>query len=452
MEQLAERPLLIEEQREQRSFNPLASVDMARADVHAYGEVLPETRERIYDEELSLIVEGMDRAARTEFVLKRQDDELVYYKKGEWEPYMTMLFTGLAVAKAEAKADPRKQFLVDDALNDIVHGYEMQALKSGEQHVWSSPYRHDLEEKYGADFMSSCGRFPSRKMGFLYRAACDKDGNVVLESQTVDNSDDEAFAAALEVANNDSQAGMDDLVRTYDQVLSGKRGSNFYAGRTDVERRENAWDQLRAQRDLIEYFMSGIEMIARGPLKDDALEEAAKRHTYGVWAAFKKRFDGGVVALTSVSDAVPVVHAAMVSHEVHTAFAQFAAEGRVMVGCGGAIKMLRGEKDILDASLDEVFSAIFGPEAEQAGAGVFDQFGPLSFQCTEGHWNTRRPGKLKESCGYRYCRGSVGCGETPKSASASRELAYTKIMSEQWARLVKTVLGKQVRKEFKLAA
>jgi hypothetical protein len=440
-----------EELHEQRSFNLLASVNMARADIRDHEQILPETLERIYDEELSLIVEGMDRAARTEFVLKREGDELVYYKSGNWEPYTAMLLTGRTVAKTEAEADPRKQFLFDDAIDDLAHGYKMQTLQSGEQHVWASPYRHDLEEKYGVEFMTSCGRFPGRKMGFLYRAACDEAGNVVLESQTVDNSDDEAFAVALDLAKNDPQADMDSLVRAYDQVLSHKRGANFYAGRTDVERRENAWDQLREQRDLIEYFISGIETIARGSLKGEALEDAAKRHTYGVWAAFKKRFDSGPAVRLEATD-MPIVYRAMVANEVQVAFNDFAEAGFVMVGCGGAIKILRGEKDILDASPDDILNAIFGPESEQVSGGVSDQYGPLSFQCTKGHWNTRRPGKLKDHCGSWGCSGSVGCGDIPKHASASNEREYTKIMSEQWARLVKTVLGREPRKEVGLAA
>ena len=451
MERVAERPMVEEELREQRSFNLLASVDMARVDIRDHERILPETLERIYDEELSLIVEGMDRAARTEFVLKREGDELVYYKSGNWEPYTAMLLTGRAVAKAEAQADPRKQFLFDDAINDLAHGYKMQALQPGEQHVWASPYRHDLEARYGSEFMTSCGRFPTRKMGFLYRAACDEAGNVVLESQTVDNSDDDAFAGALDLAKNDPRANMDAMVGVYDQVLSDKQGANFYAGRTDVERRENAWDQLREQRDLIEYFISGIETIARSALRGEALEEAAKRHTYGVWAAFKKRFDGGAIARLEATD-MPIVYRAMVANEVQAAFNDFAEAGFVMVGCGGAIKILRGEKDILDASPDDILNAIFGPEPEQVGGGISDQYGPLSFQCTKGHWNTRRPGTLKEHCGSRGCRGSVGCGDVPKNASASNQREYTKIMSEQWARLAKTVLGREPRKEVSLAA
>lgn len=440
MEQLAKRPIQKEELREQRSFNPLASTEMMRDDLTTFGEITSETIERVYDTELSLLVEGMDRAACTSFVLKRQGDELVYYKNGEWEPYTVMLLTGRTVAEAEAEADSRKQFLLDDAINDLYHGYKMQALKPGEQHVWNSPYRYDLEQKYGAEFMTSCGRFPNRKMGFLYRAACDEAGNVVLESQTVDNSDDEAFAAALDRAADDPRPDMHTLVGAYDQVLARKRGGNFHAGRTDIEYRENAWDQLREQRDLIEYFIQGIETIARGSLQGSALEEAAKRHTYGVWAAFKKRFDGGPVAKLELVN-LPIVHYAMVAHEVRGAFKEFAAAGFAMVGCGGEIKIRRGEKDILDASPDDILDALFSPELERTSNGAADQFGPLSFQCTRGHWNTRSPGKLKSQCSEWGCSGSVGCGESSKKARASNEQAYTKIVSEQWARLVKTVLG-----------
>jgi hypothetical protein len=314
-----------------------------------------------------------------------------------------MLLVGEQVAKREAAADPRKQFLAEDAVNDLYHLYQMRALQPGQQHVWSSPYRYDIETQYGREFMTSCGRFPDRKMGFLYRASCDEQGNVVLESQTVDRSDEAAFGAVDTYAAQHPSARMGELVAQYDGVLVGKHGGEFYAGRRGAEVNENVWQTMLEHRDLVEYFLDKLEALAWGSLEGSDLEEAAKRHVYGVWAAFKRRIDGiGTAAQSSEyrpkQQGVSILGMVRLEQEVHQAFRQFAAQGQVMAGCGGAIAMRAG-LDIMNASGAEVFNTIFG-ETE-------DKFGSLSFTCPKGHYNTRPFGRLIDNC--RTCRASVRC-------------------------------------------
>jgi hypothetical protein len=384
---------------QRKSFDALASVRMFRYDLENFGQVLPETRERVQDEELSLIAEGMNRVARTTFALQRQGDDLMYFAEGQWKSYTGMLLTGEQVAKAEAEADPRKQFLAEDAVTDLYHLYQMRRLQPGEQHVWSSPYRYDVEQRYGRQFMQACGRFPERQMGFIYRAHCAENGTVVLESQTVDRSYEPAFAAVLERSATDGKVDMDDLVAVYDDVLAQRDGGEFYAGRRGAERFENVWETLLQQRDLIEYFLAKLEAIAHQPLDGAALEVAAKRHVYGVWAAFKRRINGEVSATEYRPEARSITGLAWLEQEVRQAFAQFAAAGQVMVGCGGAIAMLRGEEDILSADGSDVFDAIFGTRE--------DKYGSLSFRCSKGHHNIRPFGKLIERC--QTCQVSVRC-------------------------------------------
>jgi len=407
---VAEQSQITHEQ--QRSFNVLASVNMFRYDLEHFGQVLPETRERVSDEELSYLTEGIDRAACTEFALWRLDDgDFAYSGNGELKSYAEMLYTGRSVAIKEAEKDPRKQFLADDANNDLYHYYQMRKLQPGEQHVWFSEYRYDIEQRYGKDFMKSCGRFPDRQMGFVYRAYCGSDGNVVLQSQTVDRSDIGAFTAVKDYASLNPNAEMPELLYSYDSVLQKKHGRDFYAGRTDSEIDENAWKTILAQEDLIHFFISKLESIAASDSQGWSLEEATKKHVYGVWAAFKKRLDrDGKSESTKpyeVKGSMPAAHLALLNQEVQQAFTDFAVQGRVLIGCGGAIAMLRGERDILDASTSDVFNAIFGRgDSESDGP---DGKGPLKFRCKYGHLNTRPFGKLISECRVSSCKNSVGC-------------------------------------------
>lgn len=389
---------------QRQSFDPMASVRMFRYDLEHFGQVLPETRERVHDEELSFIAEAVDRASRTQFALRRQGDDLTYYKNGQWQSYTGMLLQGLEVAKHEAQLDPRRQFLAEDAANDLGHLYQIRKLRPGQQYMWYSKYRKDIEDKYGAQFMRECGRFPDRQMGFLYRAYCNADGDVILESQTVDRAvDDEAFAAAMQAGTQGGDLSV--ATRAYDATLTRKYGVDMFAGRLDAEANENAWVEIQKHRDLIEFFLSKLEAIAAMPLHASALEEATKRHLYGTWAAFKRRLDGVVshANYTLDSSNVPVAHLAMVEREVHDAFTDFARVGRPLVGCGGSIEMMQSEQNILRANAEDVYKAIFGEEET-------DQFGSLTFKCTEGHTNKRPRGKKISKCRIAGCReGSVGC-------------------------------------------
>ncbi len=390
----------------EKSFDVLASVNRLRFDMQQFGKVLPETLERVRDEELSLLAEGVDRVARTEFKLKREGGDIQYFKDGQWQPYTGMLLAGERVAKQEAARDYRKQFLADAAVRDLMIGYKMRALQPNEQYVWASPYPYDVEEKYGASFLrDECGRSPDRKMAFLYRAYCEDDGTILLESQTIDKSDDEALAAALKAARSESTANLDDMVEANDAVMARKYGGEYYAGRREAEVRENAWQTIVQEQDLTEYLLSGLESIAATQLYGKELENTVKRHMYGVWAALSKRVAvNGARRMYDYRDAtvasvVPVVHYALVAQEIEQAFSHFVTEGRVMAGCGGSIKILNGEEEILAAESGDVFASLFGSNE--------DKYGSLEFKCTKGHNNRRPRGKLIENC--QVCKTSVRC-------------------------------------------
>jgi hypothetical protein len=352
----------------------------------------------------------MNRVSRTEFPLQRHGNDLAYYKNGAWESYTGMLLTGRQVAISEAAADPRKRFLADDAVRDLEYGLKMRALQPGEQLVWSSPYRYDIEQRYGAAFMQSCGRFPDRQMGFLYRAYCADNGNVVLESQTVDHSDSHAFTAALRAVEQNPQADMDAMVDAYDDVLAKKHGGDFYAGRSDAQTKENVWNTMLDQGDLIGYFLYKLETIALNKtLQGAQLEEAVKRHVYGVWAAFKNRVDSATAMKVRVFDdgEMAMAQMALMASEVDDAFNDFVRNGRVMVGCGGAIEMLKGLEDILTAEPETVFEALMG----KGGKVGQDEHGSLTFNCPHCHYqNRRRRGGWVYECQNQKCKGDVSCG------------------------------------------
>ena len=389
---------------QRKSYEPLASANLLRYDLEKLGAIQPETRERVCDEELSYLVEGIDKASRTRFVLQRRGEDIVYFDEGGWKSYKSLLYTGLSIARNEAAADPRREFLVKAATDDLINGNVMCGLQPGEQHVWFSSYEHEIENQYGTQFMQKCGRQSDRQMGFVYRATCQEDGSILLESQTLDRSDEDAFAAADEAARENPDINVDELVDVYDGVIYEKRGIECYAGRAEAEREENAWDEIHKHRDLIEYHLNTLETLATSPLTGAAFTNAVKRHTYGVWAAFKKRIEGKAQSHTSpnhsyVSHQLDQHLHTMLEQETQEAFQDFAKRGVVMVGCGGGFSMVTGEQSVMGANGEDIHSSIFGG----------DKFGSLTFTCPNGHRNKRPHGKLLDACQHKGCKAQVAC-------------------------------------------
>lgn len=411
MEAVAEQPRT---QEQRQSFDPLASIYMLRYDIGHFGYILPETRERVRDEQLSQLSEAVNRPARTSFLLKRNQAGLQYFNRGELAPYDEMLDTGLEVAQQEAERDPRKSFLVTWAQYNRYQGRRMATLRPGEHFDWFSCYPKEEEIKYGADFLQrECGLQPDREMGFLYRATCLKNGQIILESQTVDRSHKDAFKAAMEVSRSVPHASLDDLVTVYDATLEEKMPGEgpFHAGRTDSERNENIWQQITSNRTLIEYCLDEFEAIAQDfSLSEGELEERTKKHIYGVWAYFNKQIaktpyrPGVTMYAESISESSEGI-----AYAVQQAFQEFAEEGRIFAACGGSIEVLKGEVNILNASSVEVFSAIFN-SLDVSNLGARDKKGSRYFSCENGHLNYRRVANIPEKV-CSTCNANVSCGE-----------------------------------------
>ena len=410
LERAKQPPQSEQELDEERSFNPCASVNMMRYDLENFGAVMPETRERARDEELSYLAEGVGRSFCTSFVLKRRKDELVYFNEGKWQPYISTLITGLKVANKEAEKDPRKKFLADWAAENLTQGYQMSDLRPGERRIWYSSYDHEQEALHGSAFMDSCGLVSDRKMGFIYEAVGQPDGSVLLRSQTVDISDPDAFEAVVAAAEADPELEITEATDIYDSVLSEKHGDTFVAGRRDKEQLEDAWNAINRHRDLVNFHLQKLEDLAASSMQGKQLEHCTKKHVYGVWAAFKERIDK---KQHHYANSETTHHKATgagwldiirrqneLQAEVDQAFHNFATRGKMLIGCGGSITFLMGEQAIMNASGHEVFSAIFG-------SGDEDKYGSLRFKCSNGHSNKRKRNKLIDNC--KICGTSVKC-------------------------------------------
>ncbi len=345
------------ESKQERSFDVLASVDLYRYDIETVGYIRPETRQRVYDEELSYIAEGINRPNYNSFTLKQINDELVIFHNGQWQPYLSTLMNGLKVAEAEARQDYRKSFEVKRRIDDLSRGYAMQKLQPGEKLPWHYDFPGEQLDYYGEKFLGDMGFQPERRMGYLCEAEKQPDGDVIIRHQSVDNCDEEALLAAEVIAGQGGS--IDERRQAYDGALEQKHGKQFYAGRdlSDKQVEDNAWAMVAAHKDLIEeYFLKNVESLAYQQLPRYELERAKKRLTYGVWAALKERLDGTLPGMTEGSS-ISGAGCISVQAEVSSAYSALSARGEVLFGCGGSIS---GENALLNASPKSAFESIFG--------------------------------------------------------------------------------------------
>ena len=361
MEVLAVQP----HQEQSRSFDIVASIDMLRFDLQANGRVVPETMQRVRDEELTYIAEGLNRPLYTEFVLRQVGGELSYFNRGKWQPYVGMLLRGLQVAEHEALQDSRTMFLAEQAVKDLQVGYRLAGLKPGEKHAWYADFPDEACERYGSRFVSERGFQVSRRMGFLYHAEKNADGSLTLRTQSVDASDKQAFEAAAAAA--DKNGDIVTMREAYDSVLMQKYGGVFHAGRrpNQLLNEENAWTTIERHQDILGYYFHEIEKLAGDVmLPRSELERAKKRLTYGVWSLLKERMGGQALAPSSYNrdNLRPTLYdEAWIREQVEQAYAETAKRGEILFGCGG---ILEGEEAILNASSEAVFDSIFGSKSD----------------------------------------------------------------------------------------
>ena len=349
-----------------KHFDVLSSVDLFRYDLQTAGAIHPETWQRVADEELSYVAEGLNNPLHTEFTLQERDGMLVYFHNGQWAPYERMLEKGLVAAEQARSADYRKQILVDMAEADLRNYQAFRQLKPGERMAWFSPFDDTSCEQYGEEFMNSLGFQAQRRMGFLYEASRDDNGNITLKTQSVDNSNLPAFTAAMEAAHDGAE--LHEMLAVYDAVLEEQTGEMHYAGRlAESVRQPNTWQFIMRQSDLINFFMEEMVMLAKQVnLSRSELETAKKRLTYGVWAAFKERAEERFDAAMSPGFIETNAFAPTLRQEIEQSLIRTLMKGDRLLGCGGEIKF--AIDDVFNMNPGDAFNKLFGREDSEESA------------------------------------------------------------------------------------
>lgn len=373
----------VESAETQKSFDINASVYMFRYDLRTYGRVRQETYEQALNEEMSYVAEGMNCHSHTGFKLRRDPElGLSVFQKGEWRSYMGMLHTGRQVAMNEAQDDPRRTFLAHRAEEDLLKGYEMNNMSPGEVMNWKSGFAYQEYALYGEEFMTDCGQHPNQRRGFLYRAEADEEGNVLLETHSIDNWSDEAYAAVQLLLDENPNATIKEQVDVYDDAMFVITGKFHRAGRENGDDTE-AYEFIKSNRQYVDYYMGQIEKLATSLLYGEALTTAKKELTYSFWAKNKELMDEWQPTINTSSTQFGsyqyvTLSEAEIAREFSGALQRAALRREVMNACGGAVSV--SVDSLLNLSPEKALNAIFGLglEAEQTDS--------LAWAGGDSHW------------------------------------------------------------------
>jgi hypothetical protein len=353
-----------------QNFDVLASVRMLENDIYEFGSVRQETLNQMYDEELTYVVEALDKPHQTAFFISYDSESNdLFNQRGDslTESYKK----GYAAAQKTAAANPMYKFHEYRCLQDI---YELADTKElmrtgdvGESVVVLSPFPEEAYASYGKQNLEAIGYQPQRLLGFIRVNQKIDEHTVKVTSFSIDNSDLSAFRSVAEFIGTEVpviipsdmflkyrsiiSSSPESLVEVYDKSMSQKYGGNFSAGRRQIGE-ENAWEFIIQQKELCEYYFSELKLLAtRTELSDLERAELKNSLTVGFWARL------------SEADNNPIDYGANLTNEVYGALQRAENRYETMVGCGGS--MMLAPTSLLENSYNNVFGFLFSNKTEQ---------------------------------------------------------------------------------------
>lgn len=364
----------------------------------------PEQSEEFHDV-TTQFAELVDGSMRTSFPLYFDGAEL---KGSDGRLLLPVLETATADAVAIAAINPELGFEVRRRKHEEAEGADCVDLASG-----AGPNTLVVLSDFPAELYNSLsdvgGYNVTRKQTMLRIITKSPDGSITMVSQTLDHSDRKGLEAIYAQFGLEAQPGellgqrikvdlmpeaqeylADALMGVYDRALSAQYGGEWYAGRRPADAR-NTYDFVLGQSDIVG---ETVRLKQSGMLSDKLM--------YDLAATMKKRFAGHKEGISYLGPFLQYEDPQLLWDEVKQAGGEARTRGDQMSACGVTLNS--------DGTLANSVEAMF----EAAGYGNktgSDKFGPLTFKCPKGHWNTRRRAKSPKDflphC--KTCKTSLKC-------------------------------------------
>jgi len=273
----------------------LASVERLRHDIEKNGSISAEVWQRVIDEEMSLVAEGLRGNVTTSFDFIYSGNSL---RAADGESFTDIAQKGVDYFYNKSQQDERYEFAYKRACHEQAEAVLAQRLANGEINAQTiitiSPYPEEAAQKYGDAFMQSIGYHPKRSAALL-RAIEKTDNGIRMHSRVIENSDlrrwnDTCFEGNIKSTD---EALARQLYYAEPAHIVLDKIENQYAPIKDTDPRENVWDFLKNQKELSQHYFSEIEKLSNSSLEGTELKEALNTLRYNFWSAIRLRNDAG---------------------------------------------------------------------------------------------------------------------------------------------------------------
>jgi hypothetical protein len=325
-----------------------------------------------YDDAATWLAETLDGNMRSEFVL-RYDGQELYGRDGR--PMGPIFESALEDAATMTLKNPGLAFELRRRRIELDEYEEMIGMADGER-----PNTMVVVSDFPPELMDSSedvgGYNVSRKTTFLRVITRDEDGNIRLQTQTLDRSDRAGLESIYhrfgvkpaegELLGQRIQAELtpfehsfllQELTDLYDKALSS-RGGAWRAGRPITED-INTYDFVRTQHELVDYFV-------RAQIEDPV---EAEKLRYDVAALLEKRFRLRTYPAEMTDVTGPVVAGyPPIAQEARMAGMEARDAGKNFSGCGLTTKS-KQQNGPESPGLESLEDAGYGNKADEEDEG-----------------------------------------------------------------------------------
>lgn len=402
--------------KEGQTVSTLESLDNAFYDI-AFNEIMAsetvaptikfEQKKRRFNDTATWLAEVLDGAMVTPVEYKLQDD-ILYTEDGEQAEKMFDNSVQAAKKLPLHLAFEYRRSLIEKSEFD-----DMLKLAKGELvHPQTGEIVNTIvvESDFPPELMSitkDVGGYNARRKSTMQRVITKTPSGVKIITTTLDGSDRSALEDIYSACgyipesgellgqrmylslNEQEQYELPTKLRSiYDDSLKRRYGGQWYAGRYGGSG-QNTYDFVLSQQDLIHYYLNTTNSFSGGDKE------------YALAAAMTKRFRDQEKNKASNNESicptgVSIVKTAALQSEINEAAALALLSGESFSGCGAT---LNGEGS--ESGDGDYFAMGYG------NLSIQDKYGPLEFNCQNGHVNTRDYGKLIKSC--KKCGINVSC-------------------------------------------
>lgn len=264
-------------------YSPLANAELLAADIQLHGEISAASRERVWNESVTFLLEGLNAPLTTRFERQFGNGDM-YAEDGT--SVATMLQNGLKSAEYMAAIDPRLEFEVTRRRAEIDEHEAVAAMMSSDATtvVSISGFPQEAAVTHGTELLATQGYQADRRLGFLRiynKLAADQIETVTL---SIDNCELRALEGAFggqwpagafastsdllatPVALSLDRQAQEDLPgvlrAAYDRSLRALYPQEvFFAGRKNDSRADSS-ELVAEYRGVFTQYINGVELLA----------------------------------------------------------------------------------------------------------------------------------------------------------------------------------------------